>query len=128
MATISIIVAIDENNAIGKNGGMLCHLPNDLKYFKKVTLGHPVIMGRRTFDSLPNGALPGRQNIVITGNKCFRAEGVDTVSSLHDALLLVDVENEAFIIGGGMVYKESMAFADKLYITRIQVSEKNMHT
>ena len=119
MTTISIIVAADENNAIGLNGGMLTHLPNDLKYFKSVTEGHPVIMGRKTFESLPKGALPNRRNIVITRNKNLQCKNCEMVSSLEEAIELSKDEPEIFIIGGGVIYKDAIKFADKLYITRI---------
>lgn len=119
MTKISIIVAVDENNAIGINGGMLCHLPNDLKYFKKTTEGHSIIMGRRTFESLPKGALPNRRNIVITSDKTLRFENCEMASSLEEAIQLCKDEAEVFIIGGGVVYRESLPLADRLYVTRI---------
>jgi len=119
MSTISIIVAADENNAIGKDNHMLYHLPNDLKYFKKVTEEHPVIMGRKTFESLPQGALPKRRNIVISRNKNLHLEKAELVSSLSEAIELCKGENEIFVIGGGEIYKEAINIADKLYITRV---------
>lgn len=117
--TISIIVATDENYAIGKNNELLCHLPNDLKYFKKVTKGHTVIMGQRTFESLPNGALPNRKNIVLTFDKDVRFPGCIMAYSIEDALRHCEGEQEVFFIGGGQVYKTAFEFADRLYITRI---------
>ena len=119
---ISIIVAIAENYAIGKQGGLLCHLPNDLKHFKSVTAGHTVIMGERTFWSLPKRPLPNRRNIVITdvAGKIF--EGAEAAYSIEDAKAMVQPEEEAFIIGGGMVYRQFMPLADKLYITHIHHS------
>lgn len=119
MTTLSIIVAADENNAIGKDNNLLCYLPNDLKYFKSVTEGHPVIMGRKTFESLPKGALPNRRNIVITHNKELQFEGCEMCSSIEEAIELTKGEEEVFFIGGGSVYKAAMDFADKLYLTRI---------
>jgi len=119
MPTISIIVACDENNAIGKNNKLLTHLPNDLRYFKSVTQGHTVIMGRRTFESLPNGALPNRRNIVLSNNPDFKVENAEIVSSLQEAISLTCEEEEVFIIGGGSVYMEALAIANKLYITYI---------
>lgn len=119
MSIKSIIVAIDENNAIGRDNDLLCHLPNDLKHFKTVTQGSTVIMGRRTFESLPKGALPNRRNIVITRNKDLQFDRCEMVSSLDEASKLCEDESEIFFIGGGTIYKESMAIADKLYITRI---------
>ena len=119
MAIISIIVAIDEKNAIGKDNQLLCHLPNDLKYFKSVTQGHTVIMGRNTYESLPNGALPNRRNIVLSRNKDLQLDRCEVSSSLEDAIALCDSETEVFIIGGATVYAKAIDLADKLYITYI---------
>lgn len=119
MTVISMIVAADENKAIGRDNDMLCHLPNDLKYFKRVTEGCSVIMGRRTFLSLPKGALPNRRNIVITRNTGLQYPGCEMVASLDDALALCRGEKEIFVIGGGMVYREALDRADKIYLTRI---------
>ncbi|MBF0577305.1 dihydrofolate reductase [Dysgonomonas sp. GY617] len=119
MAIISIIVAIDEKNAIGKDNQLLCHLPNDLKYFKSVTQGHTVIMGRNTYESLPNGALPNRRNIVLSRNKDLQLDRCEVSSSLEDAIALCDSETEVFIIGGATVYAKAIDVADKLYITYI---------
>lgn len=119
MAIISIIVAIDEKNAIGKDNQLLCHLPNDLKYFKSVTQGHTVIMGRNTYESLPNGSLPNRRNIVLSRNKDLQLDRCEVSSSLEDAIALCDSETEVFIIGGATVYAKAIDLADKLYITYI---------
>lgn len=119
MTIVSMIVAADENNAIGKGNDLLCHLPNDLKYFKNVTEGHPVIMGRKTFESLPKGALPNRRNIVITRNPGLAFEHCDMVSSFEEAIALCKGEDEVFVIGGGSVYKQALVWADRLYLTRI---------
>ncbi len=115
---ISIIVAIAENGAIGANNHLLCHLPDDLKRFKALTSGHTVIMGRKTFESLPNGALPNRRNIVISGT-VKTLPNCECVDSLEKALSLCSSEKEVFIIGGATIYEQSLPFADKLYITRI---------
>ncbi|PXV59266.1 dihydrofolate reductase [Dysgonomonas alginatilytica] len=119
MAIISIIVAIDEKNAIGKDNQLLCHLPNDLKYFKSVTQGHTVIMGRNTYESLPNGALPNRRNIVLSRNKDLQLDKCEVCSSLEDAIALCNSETEVFIIGGATVYNKAIDLSDKLYITYI---------
>lgn len=119
MTVKSIIVATDEENAIGKDNNLLCHLPNDLKYFKKITDGLPVIMGRKTFESLPKGALPNRRNIVITRNKELHFDRCEMCSSVEEAVALCKDEPEIFFIGGGSVYKEVIDVADKLYLTRI---------
>jgi dihydrofolate reductase len=116
MKNISIIVAIAKNNAIGMKNQLLCHLPDDLKRFKRITSGHQVIMGKRTFESLPNGPLPNRSNIVISDNSADRFEGCTTVYSIDEALEFCG-ETESFIIGGGMVYRQFFPLANKLYLT-----------
>jgi dihydrofolate reductase len=116
---ISIIVAIAENNAIGKDNKLLCNLPEDMKWFKQITTGHTVIMGRRTFLSLPKGALPDRTNIVISDSPGESFANCIMVSSIEEALTSCDEKEEAFIIGGGMVYKQFLPHARKLYITRL---------
>ena len=119
---ISIIVAVAENYAIGKKGDLLCHMPADLKHFKTITSGHTVMMGERTFLSLPKHPLPNRRNIVLTDVKGKTFEGAETVYSLDEMVAKVNPDEEAFVIGGGMVYKQAMEFADKLYITHIHHS------
>ncbi|HET6556708.1 MAG TPA: dihydrofolate reductase [Prolixibacteraceae bacterium] len=114
---ISIIVAIAQNFAIGKNNDLLFHLPNDLKRFKQITTGHPVIMGRNTFLSLPKGALPNRRNIVITDNPDEKFEDCEMVFSVDEAVKAVKNDSEAFIIGGGMIYRQFFPVAGKLYLT-----------
>ena len=116
---ISIIVAVSENYAIGKKGDLLCHLPADLKHFKEITSGKTVLMGERTFFSLPKHPLPNRRNIVLTDVPGKTFEGAETVYSIPELLAKVTDEEEAFVIGGGMVYRQMMPLADKLYITHI---------
>jgi dihydrofolate reductase len=116
---ISIIVAIAENFAIGKNNDLLFHLPNDLKRFKQITLGNPVIMGRNTFLSLPNGPLKNRRNIIISDMPDDNFEGCEMTASIEEAIALVKNETEAFIIGGGMIYRQFYPVAGKLYLTLI---------
>ncbi|MBR0297069.1 MAG: dihydrofolate reductase [Paludibacteraceae bacterium] len=125
---ISIIVAISENYAIGKKGDLLCHLPEDLKHFKAITSGSTVIMGERTFYSLPKHPLPNRRNIVITDQAGKTFEGAEAAYSIEDAVRLVQNDEEAFIIGGGMVYRQFMTIADKLYITHIHHSWEDADT
>lgn len=125
MATISIIAAISENLAIGKSGKLLWDIPEDLKFFKKVTEGHPVIMGRKTFESMGSKPLSNRINIVITRNKNWFQKGVYTASSLEAAIKLAKKleQEEIFIIGGASVYEEAIKnFADYLYITLVHSS------
>lgn len=118
---ISIIVAVSKNGAIGKDNQLLWRLPEDLKRFKKLTLGHPIIMGRKTFDSIGK-PLPGRKSIVITRNPDFQFDDVIVVNSVNEALSEAKKlhSEEAFIIGGGEVYKLALSLADKLYITEVE--------
>ena len=120
---ISIIVAISENYAIGKKGDLLCHMPADLKHFKQITTGKTVMMGERTFLSLPKHPLPNRRNIVLTDVKEKTFVGAETVYSIDELRAKSEeLREEAFVIGGGMVYRQMMAYADKLYITHIHHS------
>lgn len=119
---ISIIVAHAKNFVIGANGTMPWYLPQDLKHFKNTTMKHPVIMGRKTFISIGR-ALPGRRNIVVSRNADFKVpEGVEVVSSLTLALNLLKDAQEIFVIGGGMLYKEALPLAQRLYITLIDAN------
>ena len=120
--TISIIAVLGKNNEIGKGNELLCHLPADLKHFKEITIGRTIIMGRKTFESLPKGALPNRRNIVISRNKQLQIKGVEVYSSLDHAFLKLTNEMEIFIIGGAEIYSLSLPFADKLYLTRIHAA------
>jgi dihydrofolate reductase len=117
---ISIIVAMANNRVIGKNNDMPWHLPSDLKHFKTVTLGKPIIMGRKTYESIGR-PLPGRKNIVISRNKDYILEGCETATSLEEAIKLVNYEEEIFIIGGGNLYKQAINSADMLYLTFIDL-------
>ena len=125
---ISIIVAVAENYAIGKKGDLLCHLPADLKHFKEITSGKTVLMGERTFYSLPKHPLPNRRNIVLTDVQGKTFEGAEAVYSLDELCAKVQGEEEAFVIGGGMVYRQMMPIADKLYITHIHHSWEDADT
>ena len=120
---ISLVVAASENNAIGKDNRLLWHLPNDLKFFKNTTWGMVVVMGRKTFEAV-NKPLPGRVNIVITRQPGWKASGAITAEDLNDALLIAEETHfkEVFIVGGGEIYKQSMAVADKIYITRVHAT------
>lgn len=114
---ISIIVAIAQNFAIGKDNDLLFHLPNDLKRFRQITTGHPVIMGRNTLLSLPKGALPNRRNVVITDNAEEQFDRCEMVFSIEEAVEAVKNESEAFIIGGGTIYRQFFPLAGRLYLT-----------
>ncbi len=116
---ISIIVAIAENNAIGHENKLLYWLPNDLKRFKALTTGHTIIMGRRTFESLPKGALPNRRNIVLSHQENAHFEGAECFRSLEEALQHCQLDEEVFIIGGASIYRQALPLANRLYLTLI---------
>ncbi|MEJ5963678.1 dihydrofolate reductase [Pedobacter immunditicola] len=115
---VSMVVAISENNAIGKNNQLLWHLPADLKHFKEITSGHTIIMGRKTYESIGE-ALPKRRNIVITRNTELALPGVEVMHSLQEALSSCEEENEVFIIGGAEIFNQSLNLTDKIYLTRV---------
>jgi dihydrofolate reductase len=117
----SFVVAAAENNAIGKNNQLLWHLPNDLKFFKNITWGMPVLMGRKTFEAMHSKPLAGRVNIVLTHNKHFKAHGAAVVQKFKDAVFFTEQNNykELMIIGGGEIYKQLMPKANKIYLTRV---------
>lgn len=118
---VSLVAAMTENHVIGRDGGMPWHLPDDLAHFKRLTRGHTVIMGRKTFDEIRR-PLPERRNVVITRNPGFRPEGVTVVDSLEAALALAAGEPEVFVIGGGEIYRQAMDRADRLHLTRIRAT------
>lgn len=121
---ISLIVAASENNAIGKNNQLLWHLPADMKFFKATTWGLPVIMGRKTFESLNGKPLPGRYNIVISSDAGFSAPGVLPATSVDAAIerAAATACREVFVIGGGAVYEQTMARASSIYLTRVHTN------
>ncbi len=127
---ISIIVAISANNAIGKGNSMPWHIPEDLKYFKRTTMGHPVIMGYNTFRSLGGKPLPGRKNIVVSTRQTPGLhDGAEFFSSLQDAINVAEQDSsEIFLIGGGHLYRSSIDLADRLYITKIDTVIDNADT
>ncbi len=116
---ISIICALTENRAIGHKGGLLYYLPADLKHFKTLTTGHTIVMGRKTFESLPKGALPNRRNVVVTRNEDFTAPGIEVFHSLDAAFDSCRADEEVFVIGGESVYRESLPHASRLCLTHI---------
>lgn len=115
---ISIVVAFDKNQLIGRNNQLPWHLPADLKYFKNVTMGHHLIMGRKTYDSIGK-PLPGRTSVVITRQHDWKAEGCLVAHSLEDAIRLCGNQEEIFIVGGAEIFKNSLPVATDLYITKI---------
>ena len=125
-----MIAAIGKNNELGNKNGLLWNMPTDMKHFRETTKGHMVIMGRKTFESFPNGPLPNRENVVITRDRDYYRPGITIMHSLEEALRYAALEQgkhfeekqeeaEIFIIGGGEIYKQGMPFANKLYITRV---------
>ena len=117
----SLVIAQAANRIIGRDNRMPWHLPADLAHFKRVTMGHPVIMGRKTWESIGR-ALPGRLNIVISRTPSFAAPGATVVPSLDAAFLAAGAAEEAFVIGGGQIYAEALATADRIYLTEIATS------
>ncbi|MFC2151761.1 dihydrofolate reductase [Bacteroidota bacterium] len=118
---LSIIVAVAENNVIGKDNDLIWHLPRDLKHFKETTTGHYVIQGRKTFESCGK-PLPNRTNVIITRDKNYRVEGCIVVNSLEEAIKEAKDDPEAFIIGGGKIYEQAINIVDRIYITQIHHS------
>ena len=119
---LSAIVVVANDGAIGRDGDLLCHLPADLKHFKQLTMGHSVVMGRRTFDSLPKGALPGRQNIVVTRNPHFEAPNVTVAHNIDEALAAVELPGEVFVMGGAQIYAATIDRVTTLHLTRVHTS------
>lgn len=117
---ISLVLAVSENGVIGKDNTMPWHLPADLKHFKRVTLGHTIIMGRKTYDSIGK-PLPRRRNLVITRNQDWKAEGAEVFHSLEDAIAACEGEEEVFVIGGATIYQQALDadLVDRIYLTRI---------
>ena len=116
---LSVIVAVARNGVIGRDNKLPWHLPADLKHFKEVTMGRPVVMGRKTFESIGR-PLPGRKNIVVTRNRDFVANGCEVVSSLDAAIAMCADAAEIFVIGGAQLYAEAIDRAARLYITRVE--------
>lgn len=119
MIHLSIIAAIDRRNAIGFENKLLFWLPNDLKRFKAITTGNTIIMGRKTFDSLPKGALPNRRNVVLSTNPATNCPGAELFPSLEAALQSCRADEKVYIIGGASVYQQALPFADTLCLTEI---------
>lgn len=120
LENISIIVAAAKNGAIGLNNQLLYRLPNDLKRFKALTTGHTIIMGRKTFDSLPKGALPNRRNIVLSRQEGLHYENAECYHSLEEALMQCDYTEDIYIIGGSELYKQTIDLATRLHLTLVE--------
>lgn len=125
---ITIIVACTRDFAIGDKGDLLYHISDDLKRFKALTMGHPIIIGRKTFESFPKGALPGRRNIVVTRNLAYTAPSVETAVSIEEAIAMCEGVDELFIIGGGEIYAQALKLADKIELTLIDAEKPDADT
>lgn len=115
---VTLIAAAAENNALGKDNDLVWHLPDDFKRFKKLTTGHHIIMGRKTFESFPK-LLPDRTHIVITRQKDYQPEGAKIVHTLDEALEIASIDTQPFVIGGGEIYKQAIDRANKIELTRV---------
>jgi dihydrofolate reductase len=116
---ISLLVAMDENRVIGKDNKLPWYLPADLQYFKRITMGHPIVMGRKTYDSIGR-ILPGRENVIVTRSKDYQQNGAVILHSIEDIIRYANAhDDEVFVIGGAEIFKEILPAADKLYITNI---------
>lgn len=123
---VTLIAAVGRNGVIGDGQAMPWHLSEDLRYFKRTTMGHPMVMGRRTFDSM--GALPGRRSVVVTRQRDWSHPGVDVAHSLPEALDLVSDAAEVFVVGGGEVYRLAMPYASRLLVTEVDQSPEGSVT
>ncbi len=119
---LSAIVAVARDGAIGKGGQLLCHLPADLRHFKNITMGHSIIMGRKTFESFPKGPLPGRQNIVVTRSDAFSPHGVTVAHSIEEAIKAAEMPGEVFVIGGAQLYAQTLDRCGILHLTRLHAT------
>ncbi len=119
--TITLIAAVTRGGVIGRDGGIPWRLPEDMERFRSLTMGHPVVMGRHTWESLPDQfrPLPGRGNVVVTRNPDWSAQGADRAGSIEEAFDLLESESQVFVIGGGEVYAAALPFADELVLTEI---------
>ncbi|HUQ37214.1 MAG TPA: dihydrofolate reductase [Aestuariivirga sp.] len=121
MSRLAFVVAVSRNGVIGKAGGLPWHISADLKRFKAITMGKPLVMGRKTWESLPKKPLPGRPNIVITRQKNYRAEGASVVSDIPSALAAAGAVEEVCVIGGGEIFDMFLAQTDRIYLTEVDL-------
>lgn len=127
MKDINIIVAITSNNAIGRNGDLVYRIKDDMRHFRDLTMGHTIVMGRKTWESLPKGALPGRRNVVISRNADYQAQGAEVYTSLEKALEKCNTD-KVFIIGGAQIYAQALPVAERLYLTSISAEVPDADT
>jgi len=126
LPNVTMIAAVGRNGVIGDGLTMPWHLSEDLKFFKRTTMGHPMVMGRRTFDSM--GALPGRRSVVVTRQRAWSAHGVEVAHSLPEALALVAEAEQRCVVGGGEIYRQAMAYAVRLLVTDVDQSPEGSVT
>lgn len=127
---VTIIVAVARDGAIGRRGDLLFHISDDLRRFKRLTMGHPIVMGRKTFESFPKGPLPGRTNIVVSRRRDYDGRGATVADSLDEALKIAAAEETGriFIIGGGEIYRQAFGIADALELTAIDAAVDDADT
>lgn len=128
MTDIEIIVAMGQDRAIGRRGDLAFHICEDLRRFKELTMGHPIVMGRKTFESLPKGALPGRRNIVVSRNPEYSAPGAEVFGSLREAIEACAGAPKVFIIGGGQIYRQALPDADVIHLTLVDADTPDADT
>ncbi len=121
MSMISYVVAVSRNGVIGREGTLPWHIPSDLKRFKEITMGKPVVMGRKTWESLPRKPLPGRRNIVVTRQKGYAAEGAEVVHGVDAAIAACETDPEVAVIGGGEIYQLLWPIVNRLYLTEVDM-------
>ncbi len=126
--TVKIIAAVCSNGAIGRGGDLMFHISDDLKRFKALTMGHPIIMGRKTFESFPKGPLPGRRNIIISRRKDYAPAGAEVYDSPEAALKACGESDEVFVIGGGEIYRQFIDLANELDLTEIDATPADADT
>lgn len=128
MPTICIIVAVAHKRAIGRNGDLVFRLRPDMRHFRKITMGHPLIMGRKTRESLPGGSLGGRRNMVVSSNPQYQGKDIEVFGSLQDAISALDPTDEAMVIGGAQIYNLTLPIADRIYLTEIDADAPDADT
>lgn len=128
LPTVAVIAIVAGNGAIGRGGDQPFHISEDFKRFKALTIGLPIVMGRRTFEALPKGALPGRRNIVVSRNEQYRPAGAERVASIEEAVALCAGAPAVMIIGGGQIYEQALPLATTMYITQVEATVPDADT
>lgn len=127
-SNLNIIVALTSDNAIGRRGDLIFRISDDMRHFREITMGHTVVMGRKTWQSLPKGALPGRRNIVVSRDPAFSANGAEVYHSLDEVFAALSPDEETFIIGGEQLYRQTLPLATRLYLTLIDATAGDADT